>query len=205
LDKRSLQYIKAALMKNESLKVLEVRNSSLIQVLSHANLKLQLEEFYFNPSRRTDSSIIQEFFSTQTSIQITQCHLIQDNIAYCMTNMPKLHTLIISHTYFYLEFGVNVEAEYPTNRTITKIAFQMAFYHADRIFTHAIAIIGKLLNLREITSYYLIPEILPYLYSCPLLKVVKYNGLSYSFTQAQKDEIAQHERIKFIKIHYGQI
>jgi hypothetical protein len=81
----------------------------------------------------------------------------------------------------------------------------MSLYTGDRRFKHACAIIAKTWNLQELKLINLSPEMLPYLYNCPSLKVVKYNRLYYFFTQLQKNEIEHHERITFVQIRFDQI
>lgn len=196
LDKKSVKYIQAAIQEKGSLKILDIHDMNIIKGLNG----LKLEKFRSNNFEiRHNWPIIKEFFNTQKeTLQVAECPLLKTYITYFITNFPKLHTLIASPaTYGYLHD--DEVPEYPTNQTVTKLVLQKYFNRNEHSISHACAIISKLINLKEINFSYLTPEFIPYLYNCRSLKVVKYKSLCYFFTQEQRNEIAQHERIKFIQ------
>jgi hypothetical protein len=203
LDNKSLKYLKDALKENESLKIMKIFTVNIIKELNQDDMKLKLEEFYFHQFHIGNKKVIQDFLGTQaTSLQVAECAFNKEFITYFMSSLPKLHTLVFTSDICNRFYRImrSEEPSYPLNETITKLIFKMDLYTDENHFLHASAIINKLPNLREIQMSYLNPLMLPLFNNCPSLKVVKFNFLKYNFSQIQRDQMAQNERIKFIQI-----
>ncbi|KAL7048534.1 hypothetical protein ACKWTF_003377 [Chironomus riparius] len=210
LDDKSLKYIKDALKKNESLKVLEIKDINIIRELNQDDMKFKLDEIHLNRFPIKHKSTIQQFLSTQmSSLQVIQSPFDKQHFIYSITKFPKLHTLILIPSWYeYNDYNRNEEPLsdgsfiYPHNGQITKLIFHADLYFDKTQTLFLSTIISKLPNLKEIQKCYLTPNFLPLLSNCPSLKVVKYKHLSYDFTQTQRNQIAQHERINFIQTEF---
>ncbi|XP_070501946.1 uncharacterized protein [Chironomus tepperi] len=204
LDKKSLKYIKDAILDNESLKILDVMDE-IMQEPKHQNIKFKLDElslsnFVLQRERKERLSSLDKFLSTQfSSLQVVTIPFDKEFMIYFMSNFPKLHTISLLTNY---ENSLSNDGlEYPTNQSIKKLAFKLYFFSDEPRFIHMCEVITKALNLQEIEFNYLPPEVLPFIYNSPMLKVVRYNYLSYNFPKNLKDEMDQHERIKFVQVN----
>jgi len=196
LDEKSMKYLRRFLMENDSLKVLKIEDTRIIQGLNSDNIKFKLDEFktrgfygfYMNLQEFVD------FLSAHKStLKVTKCELSTDYLSFLMSNFPQLHTLILKCE------GKDIP-NYPYNATITNVKIEVSpyefCYFGSRFTLHIVDFIQKLQNLENIEIGYINSEILHALFNSRTLKTVKYPKLDVS--RRDRDEMDLHENIEFI-------
>ena len=202
IDKKSMKYLRDFLMKNTTLKVLKIDNAQIIEGLNDNNLKFKLEEFHTQSNygfyKSEGLTVNQDFFvAHSSSLNIAECALTGNDVAFFMSNFPKLHTLTVKCFQGY----EGESPELPLNSTITNLLIKPHFYvHYHNLGQLIVELVRKLQNLRDIEIGCINLEILHALLNKRLLKTVKYYKQVGLLTQ-DLAEMARHENIEFIKIN----
>jgi len=198
LDNKSIKFLKEFLTGSTCLKFLETRDLRFMKEINPSQLNLSLEEFHlmkdYNDGR--DRGIVGEFFKTQApSLETVEYDFAQDSVAFFMSNLPKLQTLILHTDILGLIILNNATPVYPVNETITKLTVRLefnVFLHPFRD-RHLIEIISKLENLQEFEIDALTPELLQVLFNCRFLKIVRCIITSFEVTEALVQQMQERD------------
>jgi len=196
IDEKSLKYLKSFLMENDSLKVLEIRDSRGFEGLSSDNIKFKLDVFepdnFFGLFGHLIKSL--DFLSAHKStLKVTKCVFTTDCFISLVSNFTQLHTLTLE-CYSTIKNDLN----YPFNATIKNVNLKVNQYQVRDLGygPPVIDFIQKLQNLQTIEIGYINSEILHTLFNSRTLKTVKYG--KFDFTGRDLEEMELHENIEFI-------
>ncbi|XP_070491003.1 uncharacterized protein [Chironomus tepperi] len=206
MDDKSSRILDKALKQMNNLKSLSVNHINFLKHFKAGNYKFKLEDFTYFEYRYPVppmGPLFEFLLSNKSSLKNIRCDPSTfDDASFFLSNFPNLKTLYFHGlTVMSTNHDTDLIMNFPVNRSIKRL-FVGLYYFKNHTKDNFISMLPSLKNLQELKICVLFPELIPAIFACPTLKLVRYHYLSDKLSETERNMIESNTTINFVKAQY---